>query len=123
MRIELRILDPEDTNDAENDGKEKEKEGGEGKEAKKRKGRLVSEPYRVPPDSELELSVILLYENTPMKFVHAPRFPKKKTFSWWCILGDTEVDELVAIKKAILPSRARLERRVHFQFCSPAEDI
>jgi len=63
------------------------------------------------------------YENTPCKFVHAPRFPKKKTYSWWCILGDTEVDELVSIKKAILPTRARTERRVNFQFCSPADEV
>ena len=56
------------------------------------------------------------------------RFPKKKTSSWWCILGDTEawqgvsvgseksgrggvtffpckVDELVSIKKALMPTR------------------
>jgi activating signal cointegrator complex subunit 3 len=117
MRIELRVLDPEDK-------KEELEPGGEGeKEKKKRKGRLVSEPYRVPPDSELELTVVLQYENQPLKFVHAPRFPKKKTFSWWCILGDTEVDELVAIKKSILPTKAHLARRVNFQFCSPAEEV
>jgi len=115
-RIELRVLDPED--------KAEEAEGGEqGREPKRRKGRLIPEPYRVPPDSELELTVVLSYENTPARFVHAPRFPKKKTFSWWCMLGDTEVDELVAIKKAILPTRARTERRVNFQFCSPAEEV
>ena len=69
--------------------------------AKRRTGRMVTEPYRVPPDSELELTVVMQYQNQPLKFVHAPRFPKKKTYSWWCILGDTEVDELVAIKKVI----------------------
>jgi len=116
IRIELRILEPEDPN--------KPEEGGEeGKEPKRRKGKLVAEPYQVPPDSELELAVVMHYENMPIKFVHAPRFPKKKTFSWWCILGDTEVDELVSIKKAILPTRARTERRVNFQFCSPAEEV
>jgi len=118
MRIELRVLDPEEKSEtAVADGAE------EGKEPKKRKGRLVTEPFQVPPDSELELTVVLHYENMPMKFVHAPKFPKKKTYSWWCILGDTEVDELVSIKKAILPTRARQDRRVCFQFCSPAEEI
>eukprot|EP00421_Protoceratium_reticulatum_P046054 CAMPEP_0168439522 /NCGR_PEP_ID=MMETSP0228-20121227/42508_1 /TAXON_ID=133427 /ORGANISM="Protoceratium reticulatum, Strain CCCM 535 (=CCMP 1889)" /LENGTH=616 /DNA_ID=CAMNT_0008453799 /DNA_START=218 /DNA_END=2069 /DNA_ORIENTATION=- len=121
MRIELRILDPEEKKD--DAGAGDGRDGQEGKEVKRRKGRLVAEPYRVPPDSELELAVVLCYENAPMKFVHAPRFPKKKTFSWWCILGDTEVDELVSIKKAILPTRARTERRVNFQFCSPAEEV
>lgn len=48
---------------------------------------------------------------------------KKKTFCWWCILGDLEVDELVSIKKINPPTKARLERRVQFQFCSPAEEI
>mmetsp|Transcript_111444 Transcript_111444/g.322204 ORF Transcript_111444/g.322204 Transcript_111444/m.322204 type:complete len:1102 (+) Transcript_111444:1-3306(+) len=118
LRIELRVLD------AEGGGDDEPAEGaGEGGKEKRRKGRLVSEPYQVPPDSELELTVVMSYDNMPMKFVHAPRFPKKKTFSWWCILGDTEVDELVSIKKAILPTRARVERRVHFQFCSPAEEV
>jgi preprotein translocase subunit Sec63 len=119
MRIELRVLDPEDANKEAEAGAE----GDDYDKKKKRKGRLVSEPYRVPPDSELELTVVMKYENQPMKFVHAPRFPKKKTFSWWCILGDTEVDELVAIKKAILPTKAHLDRRVNFQFCSPADEI
>lgn len=123
VRIEMRILEPEDPHDT------NAAEGGEAKEKehKKRKGRVVAapygKPYEVPPDSELELSVLMSYENQPMKFVYAPRFPKKKTYSWWCILGDTEVDELVSIKKAILPCRARTERRVNFQFCSPAEEV
>merc|ERR1719277_2637024 len=122
LRIELRILDPEDPN------KPSPEEGAAGEAAeggkeKRRKGKLVTEPYKVPPDCELELAVVMQYENIPLKFVHAPRFPKKKTFSWWCILGDTEVDELVSIKKAILPTRARTERRVNFQFCSPAEEV
>eukprot|EP00928_Gymnodinium_smaydae_P012460 TRINITY_DN14514_c2_g7_i2.p1 TRINITY_DN14514_c2_g7~~TRINITY_DN14514_c2_g7_i2.p1 ORF type:complete len:728 (-),score=133.14 TRINITY_DN14514_c2_g7_i2:1011-3194(-) len=119
-RIELRILEPEEEGAAGGDGADGSAEPGA---PKRRKGRLVQEPYRVPPDSELELSVVLHYENMPMKFVHAPRFPKKKTYSWWCILGDTEVDELVSIKKAILPTRARTDRRVYFQFCSPAEEV
>merc|ERR1711862_170908 len=117
MRIELRILDPVTDKDLGDAG------GEDGKDSKRRKGRLVTEPYEVPPDRELELSVVTSYENSPNKFVHAPRFPKKKTFSWWCILGDTEVDELVSIKKVIMPSRARLERRVHFQFSSPSEEV
>lgn len=121
MRIELRILDPEEAKAEVEQGEDKD--GRDGKETKRRKGKLVAEPYKVPPDSELELTIVLSYENTPMKFVHAPRFPKKKSYSWWCILGDTEVDELVSIKKAILPTRARTERRVNFQFCSPAEEV
>jgi len=120
-RVELRVLDPESK------GPNGEADGGDedGKEHKRphRKGRLVSAPYKVPPDSELELTVVLQYDNMPLKFVHAPRFPKRKTFSWWCMLGDTEVDELVSIKKVIMPSRAKLERRVHFQFCSPADEV
>mmetsp|Transcript_51289 Transcript_51289/g.135511 ORF Transcript_51289/g.135511 Transcript_51289/m.135511 type:complete len:396 (+) Transcript_51289:2-1189(+) len=118
VRIELRVLEPEDK-----DAPPPQGDADDERKTKRRKGRLVAEPYQVPPDSELELTVVMLYENLPLKFVHAPRFPKKKTFSWWCILGDTEVDELVSIKKAILPSRARQERRVNFQFCSPAEEI
>merc|ERR1711920_318601 len=124
MRIELRILDPEEKE--EDKEKDDGEEGRDGKEKKKRSGkmaRMTGTTYQVPPDSELELTVVLQYENQPMKFVHAPRFPKKKTFSWWCILGDTEVDELVSIKKAIMPTRARTDRRVNFQFCSPAEEV
>eukprot|EP00927_Polykrikos_kofoidii_P084346 TRINITY_DN8859_c2_g1_i1.p1 TRINITY_DN8859_c2_g1~~TRINITY_DN8859_c2_g1_i1.p1 ORF type:complete len:2277 (+),score=381.93 TRINITY_DN8859_c2_g1_i1:118-6948(+) len=116
--VELRILDPEVKDEKTDSGG-----AGEERELKRRKGKLVAAPYKVPPDAELELAVVMQYENIPNKFVHAPRFPKKKTFSWWCILGDTEVDELVSIKKAILPARARTERRVNFQFCSPAEEI
>merc|ERR1712167_543066 len=58
-----------------------------------------------------------------MKFVHAPSFPKKKTYSWWCMLGDFEFDELVAIKKALMPARRNLDRRVNFQFFAPADDV
>lgn len=29
---------------------------------------------QVPPDRELELTVVLCYDNEPMKFVHAPRY-------------------------------------------------
>ncbi|CAJ1392609.1 unnamed protein product [Effrenium voratum] len=114
MRVELRVLDPEEPG---------EKEAEDPDKPKRRKGKLVASPYKVPPDSELELTVVLCYDNEPMKFVHAPRFPKKKTYSWWCILGDTEVDELVSIKKALLPTRQRFERRISFQFCSPADEV
>lgn len=123
MRIELRVLDPEEKDEG---GQQDGDEGKDGKETKRRKGthvRVTDGVYKVPPDSELELSVVLQYENQPMKFVHAPRFPKKKTFSWWCILGDTEVDELVSIKKTIMPTKARLDRRVNFQFCSPSDEV
>eukprot|EP00931_Biecheleriopsis_adriatica_P074347 TRINITY_DN48427_c0_g1_i1.p1 TRINITY_DN48427_c0_g1~~TRINITY_DN48427_c0_g1_i1.p1 ORF type:complete len:2277 (-),score=572.30 TRINITY_DN48427_c0_g1_i1:97-6843(-) len=115
VRCELRVLDPEDES--------KEEEAPEDGRPKRRKGKLVPAPYQVPPGSELELTVILSYDNEPMKFVHAPRFPKKKTYSWWCILGDTEVDELVSIKKALMPTRQRLEKRIGFQFCSPEDDV
>lgn len=121
VRVELRVLDPDDGHVSE-EGEADPQQPKDGK-AKRRTGRMVTEPYRVPPDSELELTVVMQYQNQPLKFVHAPRFPKKKTYSWWCILGDTEVDELVAIKKAILPTKAHFDRRVHFQFCSPAEEI
>ncbi|CAE8695592.1 unnamed protein product, partial [Polarella glacialis] len=68
--------------------------------------------------------VIMLYDNMPMKFVYAPNFPKsKKTYSWWVILGDTEVDELVSIKKALMPARQRYEKRINFQFCSPSDEV
>eukprot|EP00930_Biecheleria_cincta_P022697 TRINITY_DN16541_c0_g2_i1.p1 TRINITY_DN16541_c0_g2~~TRINITY_DN16541_c0_g2_i1.p1 ORF type:complete len:2306 (+),score=474.18 TRINITY_DN16541_c0_g2_i1:62-6919(+) len=124
VRVELRILDPETAEDAA--AQEPEEEMGQDRydsKPKRRKGRLVPEPYEVPPDSELELTVILHYDNLPMKFVHAPRFPKKKTYSWWVILGDTEVDELVSIKKALMPTRQRYDKRVNFQFCSPADEV
>ncbi|CAK9033484.1 unnamed protein product, partial [Durusdinium trenchii] len=117
VRVELRILDPEDAEE-----KEAPTEAEEGK-VKRRKGKLVPSPYKVPPDRELELTVVLCYDNEPMRFVHAPRFPKKKTYSWWCILGDTEVDELVSIKKALMPTRQRFEKRINFQFCSPADEV
>lgn len=118
MRVELRILDPEEPKDETQAQPEPE----DGK-VKRRKGKLVPSPYKVPPDRELELTVVLCYDNEPMKFVHAPRFPKKKTYSWWCILGDTEVDELVSIKKALMPTRQRFEKRISFQFCSPADEV
>eukprot|EP00913_Durusdinium_trenchii_P028966 g27160.t1 len=115
----LRVRDAEE--------KEAPTEAEEGK-VKRRKGKLVPSPYKVPPDRELELTVVLCYDNEPMRFVHAPRFPKKKTYSWWCILGDTEaildaVDELVSIKKALMPTRQRFEKRINFQFCSPADEV
>eukprot|EP00434_Breviolum_minutum_P033061 symbB.v1.2.029249.t1/scaffold3178.1/size61925/4 len=116
MRVELRILDPEEPKE---DAAPEPEDG----KVKRRKGKLVPSPYKVPPDRELELTVVLCYDNEPMKFVHAPRFPKKKTYSWWCILGDTEVDELVSIKKALMPTRQRLEKRISFQFCSPADEV
>jgi len=124
VRVELRILDPETAEDA----KEKDPEEDMGQDRydskpKRRKGRLVPKPYEVPPDSELELTVILHYDNLPMKFVHAPRFPKRKTYSWWVILGDTEVDELVSIKKALMPTRQRWDKRTNFQFCSPSDEV
>eukprot|EP00435_Cladocopium_sp_Y103_P023603 s2041_g5.t1 len=117
MRVELRILDPEEPKE---ESQQPEPEDGK---VKRRKGKLVPSPYKVPPDRELELTVVLCYDNEPMKFVHAPRFPKKKTYSWWCILGDTEVDELVSIKKALMPTRQRFEKRISFQFCSPADEV
>ena len=43
--------------------------------------------------------MVLRYHNEPQKFVIAPKWPKKKTFCWWIALGDTEVDELVSIKR------------------------
>jgi hypothetical protein len=96
--------------------------------SRKKPGELLPAPkpgeaYLVPPDRELELTVVMRYVNDPMKYVHAPRFPKKKTYSWWCMLGDLEVDELVAIKKALMPARRNADRRVNFQFCAPSEDV
>ena len=70
-------------------------------------------PLKVPPDRELELTVVMCYDNEPMKFVHAPRpggswpylaaqrFPKKKTYSWWCILGDTEAARRLRLLKRL----------------------
>jgi len=115
VKIELRILDPEDAKEPD--------ENAEHERDRKPRGTLLSAPYEVPPDCELELSAVLSYENQPMKFAYAPRFPKKKTFSWWAILGDLEVDELVSCKRAMIPARRGVDRRVSFQFCSPAEEI
>eukprot|EP00438_Fugacium_kawagutii_P025961 Skav210738 [mRNA] locus=scaffold2652:41380:46373:+ [translate_table: standard] len=112
MRVELRILDPEEPKED-----QPQVNGEEDGKVRRRKGKLVPSPYKVPPDRELELTVVLCYDNEPMKF------PKKKTYSWWCILGDTEVDELVSIKKALMPTRQRFEKRISFQFCSPADEV
>jgi len=116
VRIELRVLDPEDP---------AEEAAAEGEEYKKRrKGRLVMEPYKVPLGADLEINVILQYENQPMKFVHAPRFPKKKTYAWWVILGDDdpEIDELVESKKVLMPARARDQVSRHFVFQAPGDE-
>merc|ERR1719359_1234832 len=64
VKIELRILDAEDA---------KEPEDNEERERRAPRGTLLSSPYQVPPDCELELSVVLNYENQPMKFAYAPR--------------------------------------------------
>lgn len=31
--------------------------------------------------------------------IHAPMFPKPQYESWWLVLGDTDMDELVALKR------------------------
>lgn len=79
-------------------------------------------PYKIPPNADLELTVAVRYVNRPSKFAIAPKFPKKKTYSWWVILGDTEVDELVSSKRVMMPAHQGAERKTYFSFCSPAED-
>jgi preprotein translocase subunit Sec63 len=77
----------------------------------------------VPPDTELELRVVCSYRNLPEKYAIAPKFSKKKTFAWWVALGDLEVDELVSIKRIMMPAKQGLARSSVFNFSTPAEEI
>mmetsp|Transcript_32502 Transcript_32502/g.74609 ORF Transcript_32502/g.74609 Transcript_32502/m.74609 type:complete len:106 (-) Transcript_32502:90-407(-) len=47
---------------------------------------------------------------------------KKKTFSWWVLLGDLEVDELVDVKRVMMPAKRGFDRRAVFSFNSPGEE-
>jgi len=72
---------------------------------------------------ELELEAYLWYDNNPMKFAYAPKFPKKKTYSWWCLLGDAENDELIQMKRVLMePCARRYQKRTAFEFEVPDED-
>merc|ERR1711924_158806 len=51
------------------------------------------------------------------------KFTKKKTFAWWVALGDLEVDELVSIKRIMMPAKQGLGRSSVFNFSTPAEEI
>eukprot|EP00397_Hematodinium_sp_SG-2012_P000336 GEMP01000336.1.p1 GENE.GEMP01000336.1~~GEMP01000336.1.p1 ORF type:complete len:2004 (+),score=418.53 GEMP01000336.1:621-6632(+) len=87
------------------------------------KGEVLVPPYRVPPGADLVLEVGLRYDNQPGKFAYAPKFPKKKTYSWWVMLGDTEVDELVALKRVMMQARRNQRRSATFDFSSPEDDV
>lgn len=102
VAIEVRVLPDDD--DAEDMSRE----------ARMRRQEIVplaGPPYVVPPEAELELSVGLRYINTPEKYAIAPRFPKKKTFSWWVTVGDVEVDELIASKRVMMHAGKNLVHR------------
>jgi len=97
---------------------DKDKEG-----SKEEKGPKLMPPYKVPAGRDLILDVTLRYNNSCAKFAHAPKFPKKKTYSWWVMLGDTEVDELVALKRVMMEARYNQKRTASFDFGSPDEDV
>ena len=68
--------------------------------------------YEIPGGTELEIEVYLWYENAPMKFAYAPKFPKKKTYSWWLLLGDAENDELISMKRMLMmPTNRKWQRK------------
>ena len=110
--LELRILPADDD------------EADQSAEARARRAKIppLTRPYRVPPGADLELTVALCYGNDPAKYAIAPKFPKKKTFSWWVVLGDFEVDELISAKRVMMPAKRGLRRRAAFRFCAPDED-
>ncbi|CAD7959463.1 unnamed protein product [Amoebophrya sp. A120] len=82
-----------------------------------------SKPTRieVPSGCNLELEIYTWYANSPMKYAFAPKFPKKKTYSWWLLLGDAENDELIQMKRVLMQPLHRT-KKVVFDFEAPEED-
>lgn len=80
--------------------------------------------YTLIPETAIELEVFVWYENTPMKLAHCPRFPKKKTYSWWLLLGDAENDELIQMKRCLMePVSRKFQKKSIFEFEVPDEDV
>ncbi|XP_059634391.1 DExH-box ATP-dependent RNA helicase DExH12-like [Cornus florida] len=58
-----------------------------------------------------------LERGTEVGPVDAPRYPKAKEEGWWLVIGDTESNQLLAIKRVSLQRRTR----VKLDFAAPAE--
>jgi len=117
VSFELRIVEPSDEEEAKD-----LQELAEGRNVDKPPP--LTQPYNVPPGCDLELTVNLKYGNVPEKYFMAAKseFTKKKTFSWWVLLGDLEVDELVDVKRVMMPAKRGFDRRAVFSFNSPGEE-
>ncbi|KXS12052.1 Sec63-domain-containing protein [Gonapodya prolifera JEL478] len=64
--------------------------------------------YRVPLSTEVTVKVSIKRKRPHKEKdgrIHAPRFPKPQYESYWLAIGETETDDLVALKR-LLPSRA-----------------
>ena len=54
-----------------------------------------------------------------MKYAYAPQFPKKKTYSWWTLLGDAENDELIGMKRVLMQTINKRYIHIVFLFETP----
>ena len=83
-------------------------------------GSSMKMSFDVPSGCALELECFTWYANQPMKFAYAPKFPKKKTYSWWLLLGDAENDELIQMKRVLMETTSRKwQKKVIFDFEAP----
>jgi hypothetical protein len=59
-------------------------------------------PYLIPETEykiKIEIQRLPRFKGAHDGRIHAPMFPKPQYESWWLVLGDTEADELHALKR------------------------
>ncbi|ESQ34697.1 hypothetical protein EUTSA_v10006525mg [Eutrema salsugineum] len=74
----------------------------------------------VTPGKEVTLQVMLerdMEGRTEVGPVDAPRYPKTKEEGWWLVVGDTETNQLLAIKRVSLQRKLK----VKLDFAVPSE--
>ena len=64
---------------------------------------------------ELQLTVNRLRKSEkPIGTAFAPRFPKIKDESWWCVIGDRASGELLVLKRISIPDNVKRSVKLKF---------
>ena len=64
---------------------------------------------------ELQLTVRRLRKSEkPIGTAFAPRFPKIKDESWWCVIGDRATGELLVLKRVSIPDNVKRSVKLKF---------
>ena len=77
----------------------------------------VTSPAKVTPGQQIKLQVDIQRLSKYRNKIHAPRFPKQITENWYLLLADTEVNEVLSLKRVNFKTKTVAE----LEFLAPED--